>query len=167
MSIFAGYQTRQEFAMARRLRFGFVLFVFLFTGSLLIAQSNDTIDSILSEEPATAGSAAYVALTAGDLLSEDASRERAVQVAAETGWLPEGTDAERPVTFGELAYMLMEALEVQGGLMYRLLPGPRYAGREFVYQGWSPERRGPNEQVSGQFLIRVTGNFLDKVEVTR
>lgn len=151
--------------MPRRLRSGLVLLVFLFTGSLLLAQSNDMIDSILTEEPATAGSAAYVALTAAELLSDDASRDRAVQVAVEAGWLPEDTSAEQPATFGQLAYLLMEAIEVQGGLMYRILPGPRYAAREFVYQGWSPERRSPGEQVSGQFLIRVTGNFLDKVEV--
>jgi hypothetical protein len=138
----------------------------LLAASALSAQSNEMIDSILAEETATVGSAAYVALSAAGLINEDTSPERATLVAVEAGWLPEGTDAAAPATFGQLAYLLMGALEVKGGLMYRILPGPRYAAREFVYQGWSPERRGPGDPLSGEFMIRVTGNFLENVEVS-
>ncbi len=151
--------------MARRLRSGFLLVALFLVATLLSAQSNEMIDSILSEEVATIGSAAYVALSAAELINDDTTPSRAVSVAVEAGWLPEGTDAGAPATFGRLAYMLMGALDVKGGLMYRIFPGPRYAAREFVYKGWSPERRGPNDSVSGQFLLRVTGNFLESVEV--
>jgi hypothetical protein len=51
--------------------------------------------------------------------------------------------------------------------MYRLFPGPRYAAREFVYRRWSPERRGPADRMTGQFLVRVTGNFLENTEDAR
>lgn len=152
--------------MAKRRRFGFVLFLLLFAGSILAAQSNEMIDAILEEEVASVGSAAYIALSAADLISDDASRERAVIVAREAGWLPEDADANTPATFGRLAYLLMEATRIDGGLMYRLIPGPRYAAREFVYRGWSPERRPPDDLISGQFLVRVTGNFLDHAEVS-
>jgi len=125
------------------------------------------VDAILEEEPATLGSAAYLALTAADMMDEDASPGSAVQLAREAGWLSENADAGTPVTFGELAYLLMRAFDIQGGLMYRVIPGPRYAAREFVYQGWSPERKAPDDLVTGEFLIRLTGNFLDKTEVNR
>ena len=151
--------------MARRFRFLFLAALFLAVGSLVSAQSNAMIDSILAEEAATVGSAAYVALSAADLVSDDATRDRAVTIAKEAGWLGDEVQAGDPATFGQIAYLLMEATAVRGGLMYRMIPGPRYAAREFVYQGWSPERRGPNENVTGQFLIRVTGNFLDNTEV--
>ncbi|MFW6292558.1 MAG: hypothetical protein ACOC7V_09545 [Spirochaetota bacterium] len=152
--------------MARRLRIGF--FLLLVTVSTHISsQSNEMIDAILTEEVATVGSAAYVALAAGGLIDDDASPERAVTVAGEAGWLPEGVDANSPASFGQIAYLLMQSSEVSGGLMYRLIPGPRYAAREFVFRGWSPERRTPGERVSGQFLVRVTGNFLDNTEVSR
>ena len=152
--------------MAKRRRFGFALLLLL-AGSHLIAQSNEMIDSILEEEAASIGSAAYIALTAAEMIGEDASREQAVSAAKEAGWLPEEADAQSPVRFGQFAYMLMEATQVAGGLMYRLIPGPRYAAREFVYRGWSPERRAPGDPVTGQFLVRVTGNFLDMTEVSR
>ena len=152
--------------MARRLRFGFVTILLLVAAATIPAQSNEQIDTILEEEVATVGSAAYVALSAAGLVNDDSPASRAVEIAVEAGWLPEGTAPDEPVTFGRFAYLLMEATEVSGGLMYRMIPGPRYAAREFVYREWSPERRAPGEEISGQFLIRVTGNFLDNAEVT-
>lgn len=153
--------------MTRRRRYAFLFAALLMAAATGFAQSNDMIDSILQEEVATVGSAAYVALSAADLVPDEATRDRAVTVAREAGWLPAEAAADDPATFGTFAYLLMAAVEVDGGLMYRLIPGPRYAAREFVYQGWSPERRAPGDVISGQFMIRVTGNFLDSVEASR
>lgn len=152
--------------MARRYRAGFAL-PLLFVGTVLVAQSNDTIDAILAEQPATVGSAAYIALSAAGLISDDASAQRAVSAAKDTGWLPEDADAGSPVTFGRFAYLLMEATGVDGGLMYRILPGPRYAAREFVYRNWSPERRAPGDTISGRFLVGIAGIFLEATEGSR
>ena len=153
--------------MARRLRFGFVTILLLVAAATVPAQSNEQIDTILEEEVATVGSAAYVALSAAGLVNDDSPASRAVEIAVEAGWLPEGTAPDEPVTFGRFAYLLMEATEGSGGLMYRMIPGPRYAAREFVYRGWSPERVAPSAPVSGRFLVRVTGNFLENTEAAR
>ncbi len=134
---------------------------------LLPAQSNEQIDAILSEEVATVGSAAYIALSASDIINDDTDPALAVTLAKEAGWLDSERDADQPASFGEFAFLMMQAREVNGGVMYRVFPGPRYAAREFVYQGWSPENRGPASAMSGQFLIRVAGNFLDMTEATR
>jgi hypothetical protein len=152
--------------MARRLRPGLVMILFT-VASVLAAQSNERIDAILEETPATVASAAYVALSAAGLIADSTSPERAVAVAAEAGWLDADVDPDAPVSFGRFAYLLMEATRIKGGLMYRIIPGPRYAAREFVYREWSPERRAPGDEITGQFLIRVTGNFLDSAEVSR
>lgn len=140
--------------------------LFLLAAATLPAQSNEMIDSILAEDTATVGSAAYLALASARLIPDAASREDAVRRAREAGWLPAEAEATRPATFGEAAFLLMQANAVRGGLMYRLIPGPRYAAREFVYQGWSPERRAPREPVSGSLLVRVTANFLEHTEVS-
>jgi len=152
--------------MARRLRIGFILLLVAVSASIA-AQSNEMIDEILAEDTATVGSAAYVALAAGGLIDDDTSPGRAAAVAREAGWLPEDIDATSPASFGQIAYLLMQSAEINGGLMYRLVPGPRYAAREFVYRGWSPERKAPGEHVSGQFLVRVAGNFLENTEGAR
>ena len=56
----------------------FVLFlVLLLVGTLTaVAQSNEIIDSILGQQPATVASAAYLALSAADLVPDDASPQR-------------------------------------------------------------------------------------------
>jgi len=144
-----------------------VLILALGFASLASAQSNETIDAILAEEEATAGSAAYTALTAAEMLDDESSPEKAVTMAQEAGWLPEAVGAKSEATFGMLAHLLMQAFEVKGGLMYRIFPGPRYAAREFVSQGWSQVRREPGETISGEFLLRVTGSFLESREVTQ
>lgn len=157
---------RQETAMARSPRYGF-LALLVVVAAMLSAQSNAMIDAILAEEVATVGSAAYLALAAAELIADDATPGHAVTVAREAGWLSDDAAPDQPATFGELAFLLMQATEVNGGLMYRLIPGPRYAAREFAYRRWSPERIGPRERVSGQLAVRVTGNFLDRVEGSR
>ena len=147
----------------------FVLFlVLLLVGTLTaVAQSNEIIDSILGQQPATVASAAYLALSAADLVPDDASPQRAYETAVQSGWLDADVAADSAATFGQAAHLLMQAFEVPGGLMYRIFTGPRYAAREFEYQQWVPERHSPREQISGEFLIRMAGSFLDNREVTQ
>lgn len=131
------------------------------------AQSNEIIDRILEQDVATVGSAAYVALTAGGLVDDDSPPARAVTVAVEAGWLEPGTTEGDPAGFGQLAHLLLQVFEVKGGLLYRILPGPRYAAREFAFQGWSPVRTGPADRISGEYLLSVTGIFLENLEAAR
>lgn len=147
-------------ANGRRLVIVFALLLAVTLGAA--AQSNETIDQILAQEIATVGSAAYVALSAGDLVNDDSSPRKAVEVAIAAGWLDPAVSAEDPTGFGQFAHLLMQVFEVPGGLMYRIFPGPRYATREFTYFGWSPIRIGPADQVSGMFMLSVTGIFLEE-----
>ena len=147
--------------MAHRRRLVLVFALLLTIALGVAAQSNETIDQILAQEVATLGSAAYVALSAGDLVNDDSTPQKAVAVAVEAGWLAAGVTAQDPAGFGQFAHLLMQVFEVKGGLMYRIFPGPRYATREFTYFGWSPVRVGPADQFSGEFLLSVAGIFLE------
>jgi hypothetical protein len=157
--------TTQENAMGKNRPF--VLIALLLVSAITaFGQSNDQIDVILTQESATVGAAAYLAMSSAGLLADDASFDRAVSAAQDAGLLAAEAAPDDPVTFGQFAYLMMGAHEVSGGLMYLILPGPRYAAREFVYQDWTPVRRGPGDQISGQFMMRVTGRFLESLEAT-
>ena len=94
----------------RRLVIVFALLLAVSLGAA--AQSNETIDRILEQDVATLGAAAYVALNAGDLVSDESTPEKAVEVAIQAGWLEEGSSGGDPAGFGQLAHLLMQVFEV-------------------------------------------------------
>lgn len=79
------------------------------------------------------------------------------------GLLPEDFDrsANESISRGTLAVMLVNALEIEGGLMLRLLPrSPRYATRELQYVGLYP-RSSPNQTFSGPEFLGIIGRAED------
>ena len=104
------------------------------------AQSNERIDEILSQEEAQFGHAAYLVLSAGGLVPDDASPQEAARLAVEQGHIKADKSAEAVISFGEYSYLLMTVFDVSGGVMYRIFPGPRYAAREVQYRQWSGKR---------------------------
>src|SRR6056297_2053103 len=95
--------------------------------SFLAAQSNELVDELLEQEVARYGHSVYMVLTAIGELPEDASPERATEVLQTRKWGFEASSPNRPITLGEYSYLLMKALDMEGGIMYSLFPGPRYA----------------------------------------
>ena len=130
----------------------------------LPAQSNQLMDRMLEDEGADVADAAYMVLLSAGAVDENASTGDAVSYALQQGWLPEGVEAGQTITFGEFAHILMEAHGEAGGIMYRIIPGPRYAAREANFQNWSVERRPQDEEISGETAIRILGNYLASKE---
>ena len=126
-----------------------ILSVLIMTGVHLAAQSNDILDRFLDAEEASLAGTAWLVYLASGALEPDAEPADAIDRlsvsprAAKFGTMEPG----RPVTYGEFAYLAMEELELPGGLMYRLIPGPRYASRELTWRRWMP-----GEHKSGQTL---------------
>jgi hypothetical protein len=126
------------------------------------AQSADRIDELLGQNPAQSGHVAYLVLAAAGIVPEGASPAEALRTAQDQGLMPAGTAAADPVTFGRYSYLFMESFGVTGGVMYRIIPGPRYAAREVVYQRWTRTRRASGERISGETAMRILSVYLNR-----
>lgn len=131
---------------------------------VLPAQSNQLIDRMLEDEGADAADATYLVLLSAGIIDESASTADALSYARREGWLPEAVEGGETITFGVFAYLIMEAHGESGGIMYTVIPGPRYAAREANFQEWSVERRSQDEEISGETAIRILGNYLASKE---
>ncbi len=138
--------------------------VFLLAAGLAVAQSNEVIDDILAQEEATFGQAAYIAFLAAGAAPEEATVEEVYQDISWAEWNLEQKGMDEPVTTGEFSYLLMENLGIQGGLMYRMIPGPRYAARELDYLDFFIRRASPYRSMSGQEMLHVVGQALAYTE---
>lgn len=132
-----------------------------FAVSTAWAQSNQMIDALLAQKPAEVGHTAYLVLTAANLIPESATAEQALSTAQERGWVSNRAQTTDPTTFGVLSFLLMEAFEESGGLMYRFFPGPRYAAREVAHQGWARLRRPTGERIDGEVVGRIMSVYLN------
>ncbi len=124
------------------------------------AQSNDLIDALLDRETADFGSSLQLILSAGGLVDEEATSEEAYETFRSLGWRMRTKDLSDPLTAGELSYLIMKSLRLRGGIMYSILPSPRYAFRELVYRGVIPPQTPPGRIVSGEQVVRYLGAVL-------
>jgi len=126
------------------------------------AQSNLLIDRLLEQPRASFGAAAYLVLAASGALDPDATEQQALESLREKGWKLRSAQAEEPIRLGEFCFLLMKAFEEKGGLMYRLIPGPRYAVRELAYQGLVRGKVHSRRFASGQEVVQILSGFLDR-----
>lgn len=124
-------------------------------------QSNTVLDSILAHKTATFGDAAYLVMTAVGKVDDSASSDAAVTAVLNEGWGIAKASAGSPVTLGTYSFMIMKALAIPGGVMYRLSPGARYAGRELVYLGFVHGDTSPYRDISGQEAVQILGSALE------
>jgi hypothetical protein len=123
-------------------------------GGALFAQSNAFVDKLIDEKQATYGEAAFMALASAGLVKPEGAVTEAIAYMDANKW---GfvKKADEPVTLGDLCYMLMRAFNFTGGIMYTVAPGPRYAAREFEYQGWVRRSPVPSRFVGGEEVLQV------------
>ncbi len=74
--------------------------------------------------------------------------------------------AEDAVTLGQYAYILQEFFDLPAGLMYRLVPGPRYAARSLAAADIIPGRAYPGMHLSGRDALAILGRALAHLEGT-
>ena len=135
--------------------------LFLAASVSLMAQSNEVMDDFLEEEEASFGRTAYFTLLAVNLIAEDASVDQALSVLDQQGWGVKVKKGDDTITMGEFSFLIMKALEIPGGLMYKLAPGSRYASRELVYLGIVPGRNRPGRAPSGEEVLSILGRALE------
>ncbi len=140
----------------------FLLFFILISAVMILsAQSNLIIDDLLGEEKATFGKTAYLALAAAGIIPEEATLEDAIYVLEKQEWRIDLKEPEDPITLGEFSFLLMKAFNIQGGLMYSIIPGPRYACRELAYLKIIPGNTSPYRAPSGEEVVRILGRLLE------
>jgi hypothetical protein len=143
-------------------KIGLLVVFGLFCGAaILLAQSNDLLDELLSEEKASFGKANYLVLLAAGLIEEDMTVEQSLNFLERQNWGLKRRGENEPITLGEYSYLVMKSLDIPGGLMYRIFPGPRYASRELVYLGIGIEKRDPYGYLSGEEVVGMLGRALD------
>jgi len=124
------------------------------------SQSNEIMDSFLAEERAELGKAAYFVLMAADMIPQDATIETALTELGRRGWKIKIREADSPIKLGEFSLLLMQALEIRGGVMYSVFKGPRYAARELDYRGFITGKSHPGRTLSGEEALRMLSRVL-------
>ncbi len=131
------------------------------------ALSSESIDRILATESLTWGDTVLLVLTGARIVPDGASVEDALATRELQDWNLGRYSVDTPVTLGAYAYLLMQAFRLDGGLMYRIAPGPRYAFRELRYRGFIQGRAAPFWTVSGERAVRILGRVLASEEAPR
>jgi hypothetical protein len=134
---------------------------------LLTAQSNTVLDAVLGEPSLSYANAAYLAGTASGHLPETVAPADAVTGLENDGLGLPGRGPDDPVTLGDFSYMLTRAFGIQGGIMYRILPGPRYATRELAYMSIISGPAKPGMALSGERALRILEQILNRKEAAR
>ncbi|OQY35642.1 MAG: hypothetical protein B6241_00170 [Spirochaetaceae bacterium 4572_59] len=141
----------------------FMFFLFL---ANLSAQSNEMMDQFFSNDQADLGTSTYLILASAGKIEESSSIEDALL------WLEKedisnmmiNLDAGRDITYGELAYLMMEVYSIKGGLMYSIFPGPRYAAREVAYRKWISGRSMPGRSLKPNEVVNALMQLIDEME---
>jgi hypothetical protein len=143
--------------------FGSCIVIILFFSPLpLTAQTAAEMDAVMESDAVTYEQAArFVLASAGDaVFPENVVSPDAFNQAKANGWLPASAAAGDPVLLGELSFLLMRAFDLKGGLMYTLLPGPRYAMRSLVNRSFIQAAADPSMTVPGERFLLILGNLI-------
>jgi len=128
---------------------------------ILNAQSNTVIDNLLEKDKAGFGSASYMVFTAAGILKDNSSFEEALQYLNKLKWKMNNKEPGEYITLGEYSYMLMKTFNIDGGIMYQIFPGPKYAARELFYLKLIDKDRDSSRYISGEEVIRILGRLLE------
>jgi hypothetical protein len=139
-----------------------LLFCFIAAAPVFIsAQTAAELDALLESPAVTCGQAAWFTLASApsDILTGGAAG--ALRTARENRWLPREAAADDPVRLGDLSFLIMQAFDLKGGLMYTLLPGKRYAFRTMVSRSFIQGASDPAMTVSGERFLQILGKVLE------
>jgi len=138
------------------------LILFSFSAFSLSAQTAAEMDTLLEAETVSIAASARFILGAVELLplelSSREAEEAAYDMAKEKGWVRK--DAGEKTTLKDTAFLVMNAFQFKGGVMYSIFPNPRYAYREMVYRKIIQGRSDPGMTVSGLRLLQIIGAAL-------
>ena len=140
-----------------------LLYMFFSCALFLFSQTAAEMDILLETDAVTVQTAARFVLGSVALLrlelSGAAAENAAYEDAVSRGWVKSGP--EDAIGLQEMAYLIMNAFGLKGGIMYSLLHNPRYAYREMIYRRIIQGRTNANMKVSGQRFLLIIGKALN------
>ncbi len=141
------------------------LLILLIASAPIASQAPERMDELLEQDALDRGQAAYIAAASAGVVDPDASDETALEALVELGFSSErAEEPQAQVRLDEFSYMSMLAHDISGGLMYTILPGPRYAYRELRHEGVFSRGGDPATEVSGEYALRTVGRVLSITE---
>ncbi|MBI9105848.1 MAG: hypothetical protein JEZ04_03830 [Spirochaetales bacterium] len=135
------------------------------TSAAISAQSTEVVDNLLSSETAGFGDSVYMIAVGSGLADDDSvSVSEAVVLVNGKGWNVSQKSADQAISLGELSFIIMQALDIEGGIMYSLMPSPRYAVRELKFLDLITEEAHPDKTVSGGDVINILSEAINMKE---
>ena len=123
------------------------------------AQTAETLEQITEREQITVGQAAYIAAASAGVIGETESEQAALAALFDSGSDGAASRQDHPVTLAMYSHMLMTAFERDGGLLYSLFPGPRYALRELEFERVIQGGGDPGDTVSGRRALQFASRL--------
>ncbi|MDR2730074.1 MAG: hypothetical protein LBB81_04165 [Treponema sp.] len=141
----------------------FILIMLFLTAGFLTAQTAAELETILKTTAVSCAQAVkFVAASVNSADSAGTVTEKdAFNTAVNEGWLSKKAEAEKPITLAELSFLIMKAFDLKGGMMYAILPGPRYAYRSMISRSFIRGDADPAMTVSGDRFLLILGNVLN------
>ena len=128
----------------------------LFLVLSVYAQSADVITDILDSDEATFGQICYLSAVQMDLVDENASYDDAIQSLFDNSYIPEVAEADAAIPLADMIFIYSHLWDIKGGFMFRLTKGsPRYAFRQFQYDGIIDSDTDPSSTVSGAKALSI------------
>ena len=120
-------------------------------------QSAQKIDEILKSGEATFGQAAYLILTALGSASDDTDFAAAFDEIRkhDQKWIHNSVTAEDSIPVKAYAFLLMNAFNMERGMMYRIYPCPRYAFRDLRYLAIIQGKDDPDAPMTGAEMLQI------------
>ncbi|AEF86912.1 hypothetical protein TREPR_0578 [Treponema primitia ZAS-2] len=134
---------------------------FIFSVPFAHAQTAAELERILVVDAVSTGDAAWLILSAAGTAPVEISAGEAYGLAKENRWLAKKARSDEAITLGAVSFLIMQSLDLKGGLMYSIFPGPRYAYRELISQNVLQGRSYASLEVSGERLLRILSRALE------
>ena len=132
--------------------------------AFLNAQSTAVeIETLLASEAVTYAQASRFVLDAAGVAAF-AEGSDAFRFAMERNWLPSGASPDSPARLDSVSLLLLQAFGLRGGILFTIIESPHFAYRELEYLGFIPDRAVPNQGVSGDTLLYLSGRLLEHLE---
>ncbi|MBR1639465.1 MAG: hypothetical protein IJ688_08780 [Treponema sp.] len=130
--------------------------IFIFSISSIHAQSAEVITDILNADKVSFGQVCYLVAVEKGFIKESSSYEEAIEALYKRNMIPSLVYEDTPVPMVNLAYLYSQIFDVKGGVLFKLFHGaPRYAYKQFKYDGVLPVTAFPEKLVSGQEALDI------------